>query len=89
MDELPQYFWLHITSTVVLAVLALAATAALLRWTLDEVEDGGDGIARAATSDATPGPTDKVQEASTGASTKSNHSSGLMFRRRRCRVRRR
>jgi hypothetical protein len=39
MDELPQYFWLHITSTVVLAVLALAATAALLRWTLDEVED--------------------------------------------------
>jgi hypothetical protein len=39
MDELPQYFWLHITSTVVLAVLALMATAALLRWTLDEVED--------------------------------------------------
>jgi hypothetical protein len=39
MDELPQYFWLHITSTVILAVLALAATAALLRWTLDEVED--------------------------------------------------
>ena len=39
MEELPQYFWLHITSAVVLALLALMATAALLRWTVDEVED--------------------------------------------------
>jgi len=35
MDELPAYFWLHITSTVVLAVLALVATAVALA--VDEV----------------------------------------------------
>ena len=39
MDELPQYFWLHITSAVVVALLALMATAALLKWTVDEVEN--------------------------------------------------
>jgi hypothetical protein len=39
MDELPEYFWLHITSTVVLAVLALVATAALVALAVDEVED--------------------------------------------------
>jgi hypothetical protein len=39
MDELPQDFWLHITSAVVLALLALVATGALLRWAIDEVGD--------------------------------------------------
>jgi hypothetical protein len=38
MSELPEYFWLHITSTVVLAVLALVATAALLAFAVDGVE---------------------------------------------------
>ena len=38
MGDLPQYFWLHITSTVVLAVLTLVATAALLALAVDEVE---------------------------------------------------
>lgn len=39
MEELPEYFWLHMTSAVVLVLLALMATAALLRWTVDEVEN--------------------------------------------------
>jgi hypothetical protein len=39
MSELPEYFWVHMTSTVVLALLALMATAALLAWTVGAVED--------------------------------------------------
>ena len=38
MDELPEYFWLHITSTVVLAVLALVATATLVALAVEECQ---------------------------------------------------
>ena len=39
MSELPEHFWLHMTSSVALALLALLATAALLAWTVSAVED--------------------------------------------------
>jgi hypothetical protein len=38
MSDLPEYFWLHIASTVVLALLALVAMAALLAWTVGAAE---------------------------------------------------
>jgi hypothetical protein len=37
ITELPQ-FWLHMTSTVALVLLALLATAALARWIVSALE---------------------------------------------------
>jgi hypothetical protein len=45
MEELPQYFWLHITSAVVPALLALIATAAL--WSTRSRICGDGSLARA------------------------------------------
>jgi hypothetical protein len=39
MNELPEHFWLHMTSVVGLALLALLGMAALLAWTVSAVED--------------------------------------------------
>jgi hypothetical protein len=39
MSELPEQFWLHMTSSVALVLLALLATAALLAWAVGAVED--------------------------------------------------
>jgi hypothetical protein len=36
--ELPEHFWLHITSTVALVLLALLAVSALGSWTLSILE---------------------------------------------------
>jgi hypothetical protein len=38
IGELPEYFWLHITSTVVLVLLALLAMSALAAWALRGLE---------------------------------------------------
>jgi hypothetical protein len=38
MGELPEHFWLHMTSSVALVLLALLATAALLAWTVSVLE---------------------------------------------------
>jgi succinate dehydrogenase hydrophobic anchor subunit len=39
MSELPEHFWLHMTSSVALVLLALVAMAAILAWTVRTVED--------------------------------------------------
>jgi hypothetical protein len=36
---LPEYFWVHTTSTVVLVLLALLAVSALGAWTLSVLEN--------------------------------------------------
>jgi hypothetical protein len=39
IGELPEYFWVHTTSTVVLVLLALLAVSALGAWTLSVLEN--------------------------------------------------